>query len=128
MKIAEVSRRYDISADTPRYYERVGLLRHVPRNALGIRDYDETSCKAVEFLKCMRSAGVSIEALIEYMDLFDEGDQTAPARKAALLICRRASTALTINLALRNGDSRSREGNASLDEQDFDLGRCRFFS
>lgn len=32
----------------------------------------------------MRSAGVSIEALIEYMDLFDEGDQTAPARKALL--------------------------------------------
>lgn len=84
MKIAEVSKRYDISADTLRYYERVGLLRHVPRNASGIRDYDETSCKAVEFLKCMRSAGVSIEALIEYMDLFDEGDQTAPARKALL--------------------------------------------
>lgn len=107
MKIAEVSKRYDISADTPRYYERVGLLRHVPRNASGIRDYDETSCKAVEFLKCMRSAGVSIEALIEYMDLFDEGDQTAPAERpcskssaswfaSALLICRRASTALTI--------------------------------
>lgn len=84
MKIAEVSKRYDISADTLRYYERVGLLRHVPRNASGIRDYDETSCNAVEFLKCMRSAGISIEALIEYMDLFEEGDQTAPARKTLL--------------------------------------------
>ena len=40
---------------------------------MGIRDYDETSCNAVEFLKCMTSAGVSIEALIEYMDLFEEG-------------------------------------------------------
>ena len=84
MKIAEVSKRYDISADTLRYYERVGLLRHVLRNASGIRDYDETSCNTVEFLKCMRSAGVSIEALIEYMDLFEEGDQTAPARKTLL--------------------------------------------
>ncbi|MFQ9741131.1 MAG: MerR family transcriptional regulator [Slackia sp.] len=84
MKIAEVSKRYDISADTLRYYERVGLLRRVPRNASGVRDYDETSCNAVEFLKCMRSAGVSIEALIEYMDLFEEGDQTAPARKTLL--------------------------------------------
>ncbi len=84
MKIAEVSKRYDISADTLRYYERVGLLRHVPRNTSGIRDYDETNCKAVEFLKCMRAAGVSIEALIEYMDLFDEGEQTAPARKTLL--------------------------------------------
>ncbi|MDO5042147.1 MAG: MerR family transcriptional regulator [Slackia sp.] len=84
MKIAEVSKRYDISADTLRYYERVGLLRHVPRNSSGIRDYNETNCKTVEFLKCMRGAGVSIEALIEYMDLFDEGEHTASARKALL--------------------------------------------
>lgn len=84
MKIAEVSKRYDISADTLRYYERVGLLRHVPRTESGIREYNETNCSTIEFLKCMRAAGVSIEALIEYMDLFDEGEETAPARKALL--------------------------------------------
>ena len=84
MKIAEVSKRYDISADTLRYYERVGLLRHVPRTESGIREYNEMNCSTIEFLKCMRAAGVSIEALIEYMDLFDEGEDTAPARKALL--------------------------------------------
>ncbi len=84
MKIAEVSKLYDISADTLRYYERIGLLRHVPRNASGIRDYNETNCKTIQFLKCMRGAGVSIEALYEYMDLFDEGEHTAAARKALL--------------------------------------------
>ncbi len=84
MKIAEVSKRYDISADTLRYYERVGLLRNVARNASGIREYNETNCNAVDFVKCMRGAGVSIEALIEYMDLFEEGEHTAAARKALL--------------------------------------------
>lgn len=84
MKIAEVGRQYDISPDTLRYYERVGLLRHVPRTEAGIREYNETNCRTIEFLKCMRAAGVSIEALIEYMDLFDEGEGTAPARKALL--------------------------------------------
>ena len=84
MKIAEVSKRYDISADTLRYYERVGLLRNVSRNASGIREYNETNCNAVEFVKCMRGAGVSIEALIEYMDLFEEGEHTAAARKTLL--------------------------------------------
>lgn len=84
MKIAEVSKRYDISADTLRYYERVGLLRNVARNASGIREYNETNCNAVEFVKCMRGAGVSIEALIEYMDLFEEGEHTAAARKTLL--------------------------------------------
>lgn len=84
MKIAEVSRKYGVSADTLRYYERVGLVRHVPRNASGIRDYNEANCNTVVFVKCMRGAGVSIETLVEYMDLFDRGDSTVQARKALL--------------------------------------------
>ena len=84
MKIAEVSKRYGMSADTLRYYERIGLLRHVPRNESGIREYDEASCNKVEFVKCMRGAGVSIETLVEYMALYDQGDHTAAARKALL--------------------------------------------
>ena len=84
MRIAEVSKRYDISADTLRYYERVGLLRNVPRSESGIREYNELNCNTIEFIKCMRGAGVSIEALIEYMDLFDKGEETAAARKALL--------------------------------------------
>lgn len=83
MKIAEVSKRYGVSTDTLRYYERIGLLRHVPRNKSGIRDYDEASCNAVEFVKCMRDAGMSIESLVEYMELLEQGDETTAARKGA---------------------------------------------
>ena len=81
MKIAEVSKRYGVSTDTLRYYERIGLLRHGPRNRSGIRDYDEASCNAVEFVKCMRDAGMSIESLVEYMELIEQGDETRAARK-----------------------------------------------
>ncbi len=84
MRIAEVSRKFDISADTLRYYERIGLLPHVHRNESGIRDYDEQDLARVKFVKCMRGANVSIEALIEYMQLFEEGDSTLAARKAIL--------------------------------------------
>lgn len=84
MKIAEVSKTYDMSADTLRYYERIGLLPNVTRNASGVRDYSEKDCARVQFVKCMRSASVSIEALIEYMQLFEQGEQTAAARKALL--------------------------------------------
>lgn len=84
MKIAEVSKRYGISTDTLRYYERIGLLRHVPRNGSGIRDYDEASCNAVEFVECMRDAGMSIESLVEYMELIERGDETREARKELL--------------------------------------------
>lgn len=84
MKIAEVSKEYGLSADTLRYYERIGLLPNVTRTASGIRDYSEQDCARVQFVKCMRAASVSIEALIEYMALMDEGDATLEARKALL--------------------------------------------
>ena len=67
MTIAEVSRQYDISADTLRYYERMGLLPHVGRTSGGIRNYSEDDCHWVEYIKCMRSAGVSVETLLEYV-------------------------------------------------------------
>ena len=60
MTIAEVSRKYEISADTLRYYERIGLIPPVPRTKSGLRDYDEESCGWVELMKCMRAAGVQI--------------------------------------------------------------------
>ena len=85
MTIAEVSKKYDISADTLRYYERIGLLPPVPRNKSGIRNYDEESCGWFELMKCMRAAGVQIEALIEYVALFRRGDETLDARKAILI-------------------------------------------
>lgn len=84
MTIAEVSKQYGLSADTLRYYERIGLIPPVPRTNGGIRDYDEASCGWIELMKCMRGAGVQIEALIEYVNLFQEGDQTIEARKALL--------------------------------------------
>lgn len=85
MTIAEVSKKYDISADTLRYYERIGLIPPVPRTKSGIRDYDEVSCGWIELMKCMRAAGVQIEALIEYVALFQQGDATVDARKATLI-------------------------------------------
>ena len=85
MTIAEVSKKYELSADTLRYYERIGLVPPVPRNKSGIRDYDTESCQWVELMKCMRSAGVQIEALMEYVALFQQGDETIGARKALLI-------------------------------------------
>lgn len=89
MTIREVSRRYGLSADTLRYYERVGLIPPVPRTGGGVRDYDAASLGWVELIKCMRSAGVGIEALCEYCRLFQQGEETQEARKALLVEQRR---------------------------------------
>jgi len=85
MKIAEVSERYELSADTLRYYERVGLIPAVHRNGRGIRDYSDLDLRRVEFIKCMRSAGLPIDVLVEYVGLVQQGDQTIQARKDILI-------------------------------------------
>jgi len=85
MKITEVSKKYDLSQDTLRYYERIGLIPTVNRNKSGIRDYMEEDCRWVEFVKCMRSAGLPIEVLIDYVTLFQQGDETIEARKEILI-------------------------------------------
>jgi DNA-binding transcriptional MerR regulator len=85
MKIAEVSERYGLSVDTLRYYERIGLIPHVTRSDNGIRDYHELDIRRVEFIKCMRGAGLPIEVLIDYMELIQQGDSTIEARKEILV-------------------------------------------
>jgi DNA-binding transcriptional MerR regulator len=85
MTITEVSERYGVSQDTLRYYERIGLIPRVNRNKSGIRDFTEEDCRWVEFIKCMRSAGLPIEALIEYVALFQQGESTSEVRKELLI-------------------------------------------
>lgn len=85
MTIKEVSEQYGISQDTLRYYERVGMIPSVTRTAGGIRNYMEEDLLWVSLAKCMRSAGLPVEAMIEYVRLFQEGDSTIPARLQLLL-------------------------------------------
>ena len=80
MTIKEVSEKYGISADTLRYYERVGVLPPVTRTAGGIRDYDDEALGWVELALCMRSAGLPVEAIGEYVRLYRLGDETFAAR------------------------------------------------
>ena len=87
MTIGEVSEKYELSTDTLRYYERIGLIPPVPRKQNGIRDFDEQACKWVSFVKCMRSAGVQIEPLIEYVSLLQLG--TGIERRKKILIEQR---------------------------------------
>lgn len=89
MTISEVSEKYGLSADTLRYYEKAGLIPRVRRRESGIRDYSETDCGWVEFIKCMRGAGLSIETLVEYVNLYRKGARTVRKRRD-LLISERA--------------------------------------
>lgn len=65
MTIAGVAKKYELTPDTLRYYERVGLLPNIARTSGGIRNYSKEDCNWVEYIKCMRLAGVSDPKLTE---------------------------------------------------------------
>ena len=88
MTIKEVCEKYDITPDTLRYYERVGVIPEVSRTKGGIRDFSEQDIAWVENAICMRSAGVPVEMLIEYVRLYQEGDETFQARRDILVESR----------------------------------------
>lgn len=80
MTIKEVSEKLDITQDTLRYYERIGVIPAIARTAGGIRSYQEADLAWVGLAKCMRSAGLPVEAVVEYVKLFQGGGSTIPAR------------------------------------------------
>ena len=88
MTIKEVSKQFKISQDTLRYYERMGMIPPVQRTAGGIRNYGEDDLKWVELVLCMRSAGLPIEVMVEYVKLYQEGEHTIPDR-LQLLVAQR---------------------------------------
>jgi DNA-binding transcriptional MerR regulator len=76
MTIKDVCKQFDITADTLRYYERVGAIPKVGRTVGGIRNYTEEDLKWIQNTLCLRQAGVPVELIIEYVNLFQQGDDT----------------------------------------------------
>ncbi len=114
LTIKEVSETYDISADTLRYYERIGMIPEVTRTAGGIRDYQESDLGWVELVICMRKAGLPVEALIEYVKLYQEGDETFEARLQLLSEERRE---------VRRAESADRVSDEPAELQNFQIRR-----
>lgn len=85
MNINGVSKEFDVSKDTLRYWERVGLLPEIKRNASGYRDYSERDLNWVYYIQVLRNGGMSIESLIEFVKLYREGNVSNDVRKSLLV-------------------------------------------
>ena len=88
MTIREIAAKTNMSTDTLRYYERIGLLPPVPRNAAGIRNYDEYFVNFINFIKKLKASGMSLEHMIDYIRLAEMGDATIQERKKLLAEAR----------------------------------------
>lgn len=80
MTIKEVAEKYNISQDTLRYYEKVKMIPPVHRTPGGIRDYSEEDLAWLEFALCMRNAGLPVEAVVNYLSLYQQGSETITQR------------------------------------------------
>lgn len=80
MTIKEVSEILNISQDTLRYYEKIGVIPIVKRTAGGIRNYQEEDIGWIQLVTCMRNAGLPIKVMIDYLNLYQQGDSTIQAR------------------------------------------------
>lgn len=127
MTIRQVCSQYGLTPDTLRYYEKVGVIPEVHRTASGIRDYDETAIGWVENAVCLRSAGVPVESIIEYVRLYQAGDTTLQARHdllkdvhTSLLKQRQQMDAAIDRLSfkIRRYDAALRTGVLSWEEED----------
>ena len=79
MQIGEFSRKTDLTIDTLRYYEEVGLLRPT-RTAGNRRQYCPADIDWVNFLKRLKQTGMSIQNMQRYATLRYVGNQTIPER------------------------------------------------
>ena len=73
MKINEVSKKFGLSIDTLRFYEKIGLLEPIERVS-GIRYYQQKDIERINVIKCMKKTGMSLEAIKEYFDLLSLGN------------------------------------------------------
>ena len=89
MTIKEVSEKYGVSQDTLRYYARGGMIPEVSRTAGGIRNYTQEDLGWLELALCMRSAGLPVNVLVEYLKLYRQGDETIPQRLELLTAQRK---------------------------------------
>ena len=85
MNISEAAAKFKMTPATIRYYEKEGLIPPITRNDSGIRDFQEEDLKWVEFIKCMRDSGLSIDSLAKYSELYQLGDATLVERKKILI-------------------------------------------
>ena len=84
MTIDEISKKFGLSQDTLRYYERVGAIPSIGRTKGGIRNYQEEDLKWIQMAICLRNAGVSIDAIVEYVRLYQQGEDTFEKRRKLL--------------------------------------------
>ncbi len=85
-QIGEVAKALGVRVDTLRYYEKLGLLNAVGRNAAGNRCYDDEDLARLRFIRRARALNFS---LAEIGTLLEVRAQRGRARREAQALAQR---------------------------------------
>lgn len=74
----------DMTYENLKFYCNEGLVPNVKRDSRNYRVFDEHDIKWIQSLNCLKSCGMSIAEMKEYLALCMEGEGTIPERKMIL--------------------------------------------
>ena len=74
----------NMTYETLKFYCNEGLVPNVKRDSRNYRIFDDHDIKWIQSLNCLKSCGMSIAEMKEYLSLCLEGESTIPERKVIL--------------------------------------------
>lgn len=80
MQIGEISKKTGLSISKLRYYDKHGLLQNIDRSNGGIRKFDDKDLEALRIILCLKTSGMKISEIKQFMDWCSKGDTTIDKR------------------------------------------------
>lgn len=78
--ISEVASKLNLTVYTLRYYDKEGLMPFVERTAGGKRVFKESDVELLNVIECLKSSGMPIKDIRDFIEWISEGDSTLQQR------------------------------------------------
>ena len=77
-RIGELSSKLGLSADTLRYYEKIGLLPNVARLQSGLRNYSQEDISRLKFIKRAQRMGFRLAEISQLLEFRKDPQHAKP--------------------------------------------------
>ena len=92
LTIQQTAEASGLSVHTLRYYERIGLIKPIPRRSNGHRLYRADDLSWISFLLRLRATGMSIDEMQRYAQLREQGGQLPSVTERKAMLARHAAS------------------------------------
>lgn len=78
--IGQISEMFNLPISTIRYYDKEGLFPQIERQS-GIRKFSDAEVEALRVIECLKTSGLEIREIKQFMEWTTEGSATYARRK-----------------------------------------------